>query len=350
MSKEAENTPLTSEKTMVENDLTVSELFESWIVYEKDNNSKISAKTLFLYYAAFLKPVFGDRYVSDITYEEWSGFVEWLSNPGDTEQSRMTAESAKRAFEIFHKMFAYGKAKLGLNNPTVKRNASPRVQSRYKPKSDVTSSKALGSARKQQAQRKPVEYVFSHKVTDLFTNDEIEQMKSHMIWYNKTHICVMLCLYAGLSHSELSGLQWGDINIESKIVQIRRIYYRRFVSDKAGATELVVGPPKNRRAIRDIPIPEWLADKLAPIKQVYDDSDYVFTGNKNIMHAISFGSRSFPRFLEWVGLKGTHSFEALKNTYVKSCFDSGMSVERISLLIGDSDMKFTINRHFEIKE
>ena len=81
---------------------------------------------------------------------------------------------------------------------------------------------------------------------------------------------------------------------------------------------------------------------------MYDEEDHVYTGNKKALLPVGFVGSFYPKFLDWSGVD-RRSFTALKNTFVKLCFDSGTDIETISRLIGDSDKKFTIKRYFEIK-
>lgn len=50
------------------NDMTVSELFEAWLSSRKGDNAMQSPRVYFLYYMAYVKPVFGERRVNDLTY------------------------------------------------------------------------------------------------------------------------------------------------------------------------------------------------------------------------------------------------------------------------------------------
>lgn len=80
---------------------------------------------------------------------------------------------------------------------------------------------------------------------------------------NPNGIGIILCLYTGIRIGELCGLHMEDINLENRILYIRRTLERIVcISDNAGKTCIYEGYPKSRSSIRDIPIPAFLIPLL----------------------------------------------------------------------------------------
>ena len=139
-----------NEHTVDKSNMTVSELFEHWIVFEKEtDHSKISPKNAFLYYAAFLSAEFGKSRVNDISSESWIEFANGLSGSDGSVIGNLTADCSKKALKLFQKMFVYGNAEFGLNDPTF-----------------IPGS--FGNKGLSDVEHDPAEYIFSSKITDLF--------------------------------------------------------------------------------------------------------------------------------------------------------------------------------------
>lgn len=324
------------------NDMTVSDLFEAWLTDVKKPKETYKPRVYFLYYISYLEKSFGNRRVNDITYDEWQDFKRKLSSPGDTWSSEMTAGISKRAFRAFGKAFEYGKHQFGLNDPN-DRNPKPLgefVPTRHHENSIWAAPKAAPII--------PNDLVFSSKITDVFTDEETEKMKSSLIHYNSTHISVMLCLFAGLSQSEICGLQWQDIDTDNKTVQINRIYLRKYTGENNAFTALTTGSPRGMNGKRTVPIPEWLAEMLTPLKRFYEGEVQVLTGEKKPVGPATFCYNYYPRFLDWAGVQ-QKPFTALRNTFVRMCFDRGIDVKRITLMLGGTNLDTTIKKYFEKK-
>lgn len=90
------------------------------------------------------------------------------------------------------------------------------------------------------------------------------QQFDYVVTYAKTHpkgLPILIMLVCGLSRSELLGLKWEDVT-EDYVIHVKR----GVVEAKNTATnkwEVVIGSsPKNDFRVRDIPIPEWLYEKI----------------------------------------------------------------------------------------
>lgn len=249
----------------------------------------------------------------------------------------MTASFVKRMFYSFYQAFDYGRIEYGLKNPATNRTVFPRHgNSHIKPNAADLDRRIENS----------VICDLSLKPLEVFTDDEIAKMKGSLIRYNGTHICILICLFAGLSQSEITALQWQDIDLDNNVVKINKTFLRRFTPEEETATALIEDVPNNEKAVRDVPIPMWLSEMLAALKPFYKECDYVLTGESTSVGPATFCYHYYPKFLEWADVE-KRSFPALRNTYVKKCFESGTDVEMICTLLGYADINKMINRYFE---
>lgn len=321
------------------NDMTVSQLFEVWLKSGGETSRKNTPRNYFFYYVTYLAEPFGSRRVNDISYEEWRAFKKKLSTVRDTWTDEVTAAISKRILFSFSKAFAYGHAELGLNDPNVKSkctgSSKPRRKASAGNQAKITLRRPAISSRT---------LAFSSQITDVFSDEEVERMKASLIGYNNTHICVMLCLFAGIGQSEICALRWKDIDTGNGTVAISRTYLRRFTPKEDSVTALKESVPKGQNGIRIVPIPQWLSGMLAPLKPFYKDDDHVLTGNSEPVGPATFCYNYLPRFLDWAGVE-QRPFPALRNTFVRMCFENGTDVGSISRLLGCTEKK-TMSRYF----
>ena len=162
---------LSNEKT---EDITISELFEYWLMAEKDGSDISKPRNFFLYYKSYLAEPFGKRKVKDISDEEWKEYKQKLSNTHDTWEDEITAAISQRILDSFGKAFSYGHKEFGLNNPNV-RKQRPLPDSGTNPHNRNTVKAAMQIAQQKQQQRSiesSKNYVFSSEITEVFTDDD----------------------------------------------------------------------------------------------------------------------------------------------------------------------------------
>jgi len=89
---------------------------------------------------------------------------------------------------------------------------------------------------------------------------------------------ILIAAATGIRIGELCALQWSDIDLEKRIITVRKTMQRIKNNGGKTATKIVITPPKSRTPEREIPIPEVLFSRLKLMKN--DDDFYVLTGKK----------------------------------------------------------------------
>lgn len=85
-------------------------------------------------------------------------------------------------------------------------------------------------------------------------------------------LCVYLGGYLGLREGECLGLQRQDIDLDKKIVHVRRAAKTETYKD--GSKKTVLGPTKTRGSVRDIAIPQFLEQPIIDhLKRVGEEPD-----------------------------------------------------------------------------
>lgn len=83
---------------------------------------------------------------------------------------------------------------------------------------------------------------------------------------------LLISLSTGIRVGELCGIKWGDIDLKAGILRVRRTVSRIRNVDieeqqkpfpaKQSRTIIQIGPPKTETSVRDIPLPQFLVERL----------------------------------------------------------------------------------------
>lgn len=129
----------------------------------------------------------------------------------------------------------------------------------------------------------------------ILSREEEEQLIRYLMEYPSPMNCgIFLTLFTGLRIGELCALTWGDIHLREKEVYIQktmqRIQNKQPTStrpsqkrmqdqEKEKRTRIIITPPKSRKSIRHIPIPDGVAQILEGYQRY--GNEYLLTGKTN---------------------------------------------------------------------
>lgn len=159
-------------------------------------------------------------------------------------------------------------------------------------------------------------------------------------------------LQTGLRTGELVGLQWKDVDFESRTLTIQRSMEFRY---KVG--EWRIGPPKSKSGYRKVPLTEeairilkcqrefnnklkiipmewknqvFLCRKGTPVKNsTYDTALFKVCENNNL-----------PKF----------SMHILRHTFATRCIEAGMKPKTLQMILGHSNIGITMNLYVHTSE
>ena len=170
---------------------------------------------------------------------------------------------------------------------------------------------------------------------------------------------VLLGLSTGMRIGELCGLKWTDIDLERRLVLVRRTLQRvkSSISDRENGaetkTKIIEGMVKTDNGYRDIPIQDKIFAKLIDYRQMqqaekahagsgYTDEDYVFANQ--IGRAIEPATMRdmFNRLLAQANL-GHYNFHALRHTFATRAIENGVAVKAVSDILGHSTVQLTMD-------
>lgn len=174
--------------------------------------------------------------------------------------------------------------------------------------------------------------------------DETEQKTlQHYIsaHQNRSTLGTALSMTTGLRIGELCSLQWRDIDLEKRILTVRKTIQRIQSPTATSKTKLVITDPKSDSSCRQIPIPDCVMSFLLKFKG--KDEEYLLTGMDKPIEPRAMQYR-FRTILKNAKLPSVH-FHALRHIFASNCIKLGFDVKTLSEILGHSSVEITLNRY-----
>ena len=295
-------------------DMTVSDLFEAWLENKKATVQPVTYKHYCSKYKLYLEQPLGATKVNDITPDKWREFENSLSTMKGKRGKTLSLPIIRKLLTLYHTVFAYGKKEFGLNDPT---------GDNYLPEQSLSAE-------------------------SVFDQQEVEQLKAAVKPYNVHHLCIMLCIYTGVTSGEICAIKWGDIDTDRKLLKISCSLVREPGSNGKSVLKLTDarGKGNGKKPSRDVVIPDWINDQFKLIKRMHKDDDPVIVGRNGGVEPNNFVYHYYSEFLNSAGVK-YRPFSAARNTFAKNCVESGMSAEELSKLLGESNAEYTRKKYYQ---
>ena len=203
-----------------------------------------------------------------------------------------------------------------------------------------------------------------NELVTVFSPEEIELLKAEAFkrfgngkpLYKQSAV-YFLMLNTGLRRGEVCGLLNSDIDLEHRVLHVRRAvkeYYRRDGMDRAKGQETKVGPPKSATSVRDVPLNDTAIEMINRLREeVYlgEDSPLIPNEKGNFIKPINL-LRRFYRLQTAAGipeeeLKGLH---ALRHTFATTLINGikqpdgtikSLTVKQVADLLGHTTTEIT---------
>lgn len=156
-----------------------------------------------------------------------------------------------------------------------------------------------------------------------------------------TSIGILLSLFTGIRIGELCGLRWSDFDFTNGILSIRRTVERitDLTPNATSRTKVVVGTPKTATALRTIPLPSFIIEKLRRFSHL--SQQYVITGRDTFIEPHTFYIR-YRRFMRKHGMDA-YPFHALRHTFATRCVVLGFDAKSLAEILGHASISTTLS-------
>lgn len=174
----------------------------------------------------------------------------------------------------------------------------------------------------------------------------IAQQKRVMQYVNENftfrNLGIYICLSTGMRIGEVCALRWGDIDLSTETINVQRTLERIYVVDDENRhTELVIGPPKTKNSIREIPISRSLMRMLKPFRKLMNDNYYVLTGESKPTEPRTYRNY-YNKLMKQIGLPSI-KFHGLRHSFATRCIESKCDYKTVSSILGHANIGTTLN-------
>lgn len=155
---------------------------------------------------------------------------------------------------------------------------------------------------------------------------------------------ILLCMCTGIRIGELSGLKWGDFDMETGQFLVQRTVSRirnlnAESTENAPRTILNIGPPKTPASMRRIPLPSLLMELLHT--QVRNPDCFILTGTRKCMEPRTI-QKKYSKCLKECHLPYLN-FHSLRHSFATLGIQKGVDYRSLSEILGHSSVTTTLN-------
>jgi integrase len=155
---------------------------------------------------------------------------------------------------------------------------------------------------------------------------------------------VVICLNTGLRIGEICALRWKDIDLDKRELKVRRTLERVYNAEQK-KTKVIIGTPKSRKSVRNIPISNKLYKILTTLKKSYKAENFFLTGdNEKFVEPRNYQD-TFKVILKNSKIKKTYKFHILRHTFATDCIEVGMDPKSLSEILGHASVEITLNKY-----
>ena len=153
---------------------------------------------------------------------------------------------------------------------------------------------------------------------------------------------IYICLSTGMRIGEICALKWGDINLATEMISVNRTIERIYIIEKGMKhTELVIGTPKTKNSIRDIPMSRELLKIIRPLKKVMNDDFYVLTNEAKPTEPRTYRNY-YKQLLKQLNIPNL-KFHGLRHSFATRCIESQCDYKTVSVILGHANISTTLN-------
>ncbi len=197
------------------------------------------------------------------------------------------------------------------------------------------------------------------KIT-ILTKEELKKLMVAMVqstWMLET----MLALFCGLRKGEIYGLKFGDFDVEERTVTVSRQVTQEYFFDENGkrvAQEPTEKPPKTENSYRTLRVPLVILGELKrrrleieqdkeKLGDGYEDHDYICCQENGKSCSMSAFNLALERACQRSGVRKI-TVHSLRHIYATVLLEYGVSLAKISALLGHSSIHTTFEYYCEV--
>jgi len=185
--------------------------------------------------------------------------------------------------------------------------------------------------------KKEVE-IYDKEETKLLLDNLLNDCNNADLKIKKVAIGTLILMQTGARIGELCALQWKDINLKERYIDINKTVQRLTAPNKK--SQVVIGSPKSATSKRKVPITDLLYEILE--KEENKKELYIVSINENKVTEPRTFRREYTKYLEKINLRYLHP-HALRHCFASNLINSGVNVKYASQILGHSNSGITLD-------
>lgn len=176
----------------------------------------------------------------------------------------------------------------------------------------------------------------------------LSEQKSYMklatdSYYNTLFV---VALNTGMRVGELIALKWENVDLDQGLIRVRETsrLVKEYNDQGEGIDKVVTKEPKTKAGNRDIPIHSGLRNMLKKfkLKSGAFDTGCVFTNKHGAQVSYDSIAKAHKLICEKAQIRNV-TFHCLRHTFATRLIEQGVDAKTVSLLLGHTDIKITLN-------
>lgn len=281
---------------------TFYQIFDEWYKSIKHNVKESTAANYFMKAQKHIIPFFMEKNIDSVTSSDIYSFIEQKKQIG------LSTRYISDIVILMKSIFKY----------------AMRIYHIFNPMNEVTLS------HKKVAEIKLLDNDEQHKLQQYIAENQ-----------NNTTLGIALCMSTGIRIGELCALTWSDIDIQKRILTVRKTIQRIQTPTEERKTKVIITEPKSESSKRCIPIPECMVSFLEKFKSRCEN--YLISDNEKPVEPRTMQYR-FSKILKNVKVPSVH-FHSLRHIFASNCVKLGFDIKTLSEILGHSSVEITLNRY-----
>lgn len=152
---------------------------------------------------------------------------------------------------------------------------------------------------------------------------------------------ILFALQTGVRIGELCALQYGDIDLAKRTINITKTLQRvPHIGQRINSSRVIISTPKSDSSIRVIPMASGLVHILKKLNYRSEEC-YIITGKEHYMEPRGY-YHYYRKLLHDVQINYAN-FHTTRHTFATRCIESGADCKTVSEILGHASVKTTLD-------